>query len=48
MSLIAHTSHWLVNVAYVLPFVGFLVWLFITSRRERRKAAREKLEASDA
>ena len=38
---IAHTCHWLVNVAYLLPFVAFLAWLLITTIRERRKSAEE-------
>lgn len=38
---LAHSAHWLVDVAYVLPFVGLLVWLFVTTRRDRRRAARE-------
>ncbi|MGI9081897.1 MAG: hypothetical protein ACR2FZ_06410 [Thermoleophilaceae bacterium] len=38
---LAHTGHWLVNVAYVLPFVVFLVWLLVTVVRERRQAVRE-------
>ena len=37
----AHSGHWLVDVAYVLPFVGLLVWLFVTTIRERRRNERE-------
>lgn len=37
MPLIAHTDHWLVNVAYFVPVVGFMVWLGVTQWRERRK-----------
>ncbi len=34
--LIAHASHWLVNLAYLAPVVGFLAWLGIVTYRERR------------
>ena len=44
---IAHTGHWLVNVAYVLPFVAFLAWLLITTIRERRQSAKEGGETSE-
>ena len=47
MLYIAHTGHWLVNVAYVLPFVAFLAWLLITTIRERRKSAEEGSETSE-
>ena len=33
---IAHTGHWLVQVAYFLPVVGFLAWLGWTTLKERR------------
>ncbi len=39
MMLIAHAGHWLVQVAYFLPVVAFLVWLGITTVRERRHGA---------
>jgi hypothetical protein len=35
---IAHVGHWLVNIAYLLPVVAFLVWLAITQIRERRRS----------
>jgi hypothetical protein len=34
---IAHAGHWLVNVAYFLPVIGFLLWLAIVQIRERRR-----------
>ena len=46
MPLLAHSGHWLIDVLYVVPFVGLLVWLLVTTLRERRRAARE--EASQA
>ncbi len=33
---IAHSSHWLVELAYFLPVVGFLAWLGWTTLKERR------------
>jgi hypothetical protein len=38
---LAHSAHWLVDLAYILPFVGLLVWLFVTTIRERRRSERE-------
>ena len=38
----AHASHWLESVVYLIPIVGFAVWLAITTfkdRRERRRTA---------
>ena len=34
--LIAHTSHWLVNLLYLAPMVAFLAWLGVTTLKERR------------
>ena len=48
MTLIAHSSHWLVNAAYVMPFAVFLAWLFVTTVRERRQAGKEGRDAPDA
>jgi hypothetical protein len=36
MPLLAHAGHWLVQVAYFLPVVIFLIWLAITVVRDRR------------
>jgi hypothetical protein len=33
----AHAGHWLVNIAYFVPVIGFLIWLAITQIRERRR-----------
>ena len=41
MDLIAHAGHWIVNVAYFAPVLGFLVWLGVTQLRERRGKGRE-------
>ena len=37
---IAHASHWLVNIAYLAPVLGFLAWLALTTFRERREERR--------
>lgn len=37
---IAHAGHWLVNVAYLAPVMGFLAWLVLTTWRERRAERR--------
>ena len=37
MIVLAHAGHWLVQAAYFLPVVAFLVWLGITTVRERRR-----------
>jgi len=39
--LIAHTSHWLVSAAYMLPVVGFLGWLGMVTYKERRAGSED-------
>ncbi len=34
---IAHAGHWLVSAAYFVPVLGFLIWLGIAQRRDRRE-----------
>ena len=34
---LAHAGHWLVQVAYFLPVVGFGAWLGWVTLRERRQ-----------
>jgi hypothetical protein len=41
---LAHAGHWFIDVAYVLPFAGLLIWLFVTTIRERRQQEREAAE----
>ena len=41
MTLLAHSAHWLIDLLYVAPFIGLLIWLFVTTLKERRRAARE-------
>ena len=36
MTVLAHAGHWLVSVAYFMPVVIFLIWLGITTLRDRR------------
>lgn len=43
--LIAHASHWLVQVAYVLPVAGLLVWLGWTTLKERRAKGDQRGES---
>jgi len=38
---IAHASHWLVNIAYLAPVLGFLAWLGLTTFKERREGRRD-------
>ena len=42
---IAHAGHWLVQIAYFLPVVLFLIWLGWTVLRERRSERDETDEA---
>jgi hypothetical protein len=34
---IAHPGHWLVDAAYFLPVVVFIVWLVVTQVKDRRR-----------
>ena len=36
---LAHAGHWLVNLMYLAPVVGFLGWLGVVTWRERRDDA---------
>lgn len=33
----AHAGHWLVQVVYFVPVIGFVVWLVITQIKDRRR-----------
>ena len=44
--LIAHASHWLVNLAYVAPVVGFLAWLGLATYKERRTGPEDGSDGS--
>lgn len=39
---LAHASHWLAQVAYVVPVLALVVALAITSLRDRRRARHEE------
>jgi hypothetical protein len=39
---LAHAGHWLVQLAYFVPVLGFLIWLGITTLRERRRDRRDE------
>lgn len=43
---IAHSGHWILDVLYVSPFVGLLIWLGLKTLRERRDAGREEAHES--
>lgn len=45
MPLLAHAGHWLVNVAYFIPVVGFLAWLGWTELRNRRERRQQEHDA---
>lgn len=47
MPLLAHAGHWLVNVAYFLPVVAFLVWLGWTELRNRRERRQQRHDGAD-
>ncbi|HKF80009.1 MAG TPA: hypothetical protein VKB17_04220 [Thermoleophilaceae bacterium] len=38
---VAHAGHWLVNLGYFAPVIGFLVWLAIVQIRDRRRGGNE-------
>jgi hypothetical protein len=42
MLIFAHAGHWLVSLAYFAPVAAFLVWLGITTVRERRRGDEEE------
>ncbi len=39
MILLAHSGHWLVQVAYILPVAAFILWLLANQMLERRRKA---------
>jgi hypothetical protein len=38
---LAHAGHWLINVAYFIPVLGFVGFLGYTTLKERRAEKRE-------
>ena len=43
---IAHAGHWLESVVYLVPIVGFGLWLAVTTIKDKR--ARRRGEHGDA
>jgi hypothetical protein len=43
---VAHAGHWLESVVYLVPIVGFALWLAFTTIKDRR--SRRRGEAGDA
>jgi hypothetical protein len=39
MIVFAHAGHWIVSVIYALPAIAILVWVTITTLRDRRRKA---------
>ena len=38
---VAHAGHWLESVVYLVPIVGFALWLAITPIKDRRSRSGE-------
>ena len=47
MNLLAHSSHWLIQLAYLLPVVAFVAWLCLSTWRARRSASRPASASQD-
>ena len=45
---LAHAGHWIVQVAYFLPVVGFLGWLGWTTLKDRRAGRRDGEDSEGA
>jgi hypothetical protein len=37
----AHAGHWLESVVYLVPIVGFAIWLGIATIKDKRRRANE-------
>jgi hypothetical protein len=40
MLVLAHAGHWFVGMIYFAPVGGFMIWLGIVTRRDRKAEAR--------
>ena len=38
---LAHAGHWLESVVYLVPIVGFALWLGVTTVKDRRRQRRQ-------
>ena len=38
---LAHSGHWLESVVYLVPIVGFAIWLGVTTIKDKRRRASE-------
>ena len=41
---LAHAGHWLVQVVYFVPVLGFVIWLVVTQIRDRRRGDEDEGE----
>jgi len=41
MIVFAHAGHWIVSAVYAAPAIGILVWVTITTLRDRRRQAED-------
>jgi hypothetical protein len=44
----AHAGHWIESIIYLVPIVGFGLWLGLTTLKDRREQRREKEGGGDA
>ena len=44
----AHAGHWAESIIYLVPILGFGVWLGITTFKDRRERRRESSADADA
>lgn len=42
MLLLAHAGHWIESVLILVPTVAFILWLAITTLRERRRERQQQ------
>ena len=47
MLVLAHAGHWLAQLMYVVPVVGIVAWLGVTTYRDRHRRADEAAEPED-
>ncbi len=44
---LAHAGHWLESVVYLVPIVGFGLWLAYTTIQDRRRRRREGADEAE-